>query len=536
MADTTRRGYLFALAFVSGACVMTVEMAGQRALVPHFGSSTYVWTNIIGVILAALSVGYLLGGRIADRAPDARILLGVVAAASLLCMLVPVVVHPLAEALIPAGTRQESAFRLVYLGSFLVTLLLLAPPIFLLGMVSPFTIRLLTREAGEVGRSSGTVYALSTVGSIVGTFLPTLVLIPSLGTARTILAAAGSLCLFAVAGFGLFAAKRRAAAAALLVPLLPALLLSGMPAKGGGDALEERESRMQYIRVLERGDTRILSLNEGLQTYHSLTVRGRALTGASHFDYFNLVPLHFDPALRPRLRVYVAGLAAGTVSRQLHHFFGETFRLEVDGAEIDAAVLDTGRRHFALGPPGHRNLRAMAADGRVALAEAGEPYDIVLVDAYANQMYIPHQLASVEFFARVKARLAPGGIACINVADFTPEGPLLTALKNTMASVFGTVVQVRIPAAVNYFLYAAREGEPSEDILQAGLRRASFLSRPEAPQLVDLLRYAVHARTVHRADPGTRLLTDDHAPLEALMDAAFRKARTRQADMEWPDP
>ncbi|MHC4600267.1 MAG: fused MFS/spermidine synthase, partial [Planctomycetota bacterium] len=352
-----KRILLLVLALVSGACVMTVEMAGQRSLTPFFGSSTYVWTNVIGVILAALSVGYLVGGRLADRNPRPLLLLGIVSAASALCLLIPVVVHPLAGALIPEGARQESAFRVIYLGSFLVTLLLFAPPILTLGMVPPFLVRLLTRETREVGRASGHVYALSTVGSILGTFLPTLVLIPWVGTKMTILLAGGTLLVFSMAGIALFASGGRKLAAAVFLPLLiPAVLGATQPVKGGPATLAEHESPYQYVRVHVKEDALILSLNEELETYHSLLLDGKALTDATHFDYFLLAPLHFDPDLHPRLRVYVAGLAGGVVSRQLHHFFGETFRLEVDGAEIDPTVLAMGRRFFGLQGSENRNL------------------------------------------------------------------------------------------------------------------------------------------------------------------------------------
>jgi len=513
---------------------MTIEMAGQRALVPHFGSSTYVWTNVIGVILAALSVGYLVGGRLADRSPKPLILLGIVAGASLLCMLIPLVVHPLGDALIPAGTRQESAFRVVYLGSFLTTLLLMAPPIFLLGMVSPFTVRLLTREAGEVGSTSGVVYALSTVGSIFGTFLPTLVLVPSIGTSATILISAGALCVFAVAGIVLFmAGKAYKPAAFLLLPIIPAVLLSPGSVKGSGETLAEAESRYQYIRVYREGEAVILSLNEGLETYHSIRMGDRVLTGGSHFDYMNLMPLLYDPALRPRLRVFVAGLAAGVVSRQYHHFFGETFRLEVEGAEIDEEVLAMGRRFFALRGGENRNLRSLPMDARVYLGARTAAFDIVLVDAYANQMYIPFQLGSKEFFETARARMSAGAVLCLNAVDFTPDGPLLRAVRNTLADVFGEVHQIKVPGGMNYLLFCLKGGGLRLDTARANLERASFIARPEAGELAEILEHACRISRTYHCEPGGILLTDDFAPVESLMDASFRDSRRRMSRIDW---
>jgi spermidine synthase len=516
---------------------MTVEMAGQRALVPHFGSSTYVWTNLIGLLLAALAVGYLLGGRIADRWPRPQILLVFVAVAGLICLLIPLVVRPLGGAMIPEGTRLESAFRVVYLGSFLLTLLLFVPPILLLGMVTPFIIRLMTRETQEVGRSSGRVYALSTVGSILGTFFPTLVLIPWRGTSTTFFLAAGTLILFSVAGLLLFSTLRRGKTAALLlIPLLPAAFFLSRSVKGGKDTLAEVESRVQYIRVFKKGEAIVLALNEELETYHSLLHPGRALTASSHFDYFLTLPFHFDPVLHPRLRIYIAGLAAGIMSRQIHHFFGETYRLEIDGAEIDEAVLEMGRQYFGLEGAGNRNLKAYAMDARLFLEKSDGSYDLILVDAYANQMYIPFQLASREFFRLTRERLAPGGIVCINAVDFRADGALLATVRNTMADVFPTVEQYKVPGGMNYILYAGRDGVLSEDTVRVNLGRASFLSRPEAETLSELAYYGLEAHRAFHRDPGGIVLTDDHSPIEALMDASFRRARRRSAKEDWQEP
>jgi predicted membrane-bound spermidine synthase len=532
-----RRTLLLVLALVSGACVMTVEMAGQRSLTPFFGSSTYVWTNVIGVILAALSVGYLMGGRLADRNPRPLLLLAILSVASFLCLLIPVVVHPLAGALIPEGARQESAFRVVYLGSFLVTLLLFAPPIFTLGMVPPFLVRLVTREAGEVGRASGHVYALSTVGSILGTFLPTLVFIPWIGSKCTILLAGGTLLVFSTAGIVLFASGgRKLASSALLLLLIPAALGAARPVKGGPATLAEHESPYQYVRVHAKGDALMLSLNEELETYHSLLLEGRALTGATHFDYFLFAPLHFDPELHPRLRVYVAGLAGGVVSRQLHHFFGETFRLEVDGAEIDPTVLAMGRRFFGLDSGENRNLAAYPMDARLFLENGSGKYDLILVDAYANQMYIPFQLASREFFERARGRLASGGVLCVNVADFSPRAPLLTAVRNTLARAFGRVDQVKVPGGMNYLLFASRDDVPRDSVVRRNLNRPSFASRPEAGELAALLEGALESRRSFHAEPRGTVLTDDFAPVEALMDASFREARRRMEEWKWNSP
>jgi MFS family permease len=333
--------FLLFLAFLSGMSVMLAEMAGARALCPFFGSSTYIWANVIGCLMAAMALGYYAGGRLADRKPSLLFLLSLVGSAGAFAAFVPVVLHPLAGACVPEGIGAEHSFRINVLGSLFVTVLLLAPLVFLLGMVPPFLVRLLTKDVREAGSSAGRVNAFGAVGSIFGTFLPTLILVPALGTRLTFTVAGGLLVGTAAAGTAWWGSGRRRKWSWLwLLPVLPSLMVASLPVHPGPETLAERESPYQYIRVYEREGKRYLTLNEGRDQYHSLLVEGKVLTEGNYYDYLNLVPLHFDPALRRRLRVCVVGLAAGIYSRQIHHFFGSWYDVEVDGAEIDPDVLE----------------------------------------------------------------------------------------------------------------------------------------------------------------------------------------------------
>ncbi len=523
------RMYLFALAFVSGACVMTIEMAGQRALAPHFGSSYYIWTNVIAIILAALSAGYYFGGRIADRRPSITALLAFVCSGAVLAMGSALLAAPLGGALVPDGTGMEFSFRIIFLGSFVASLVLFAPPVFMLAMVTPFITKLLATGKEDIGRSAGIVVALSTAGSILGTFLPTLFVVPALGTRLTIVAAAAVLMAVAVGGLLAFASGRiRTAAPLLLLPVFPSLLADRIPLKPTEGMVEEVESRYQYIQVRKERDATMLTLNEAFDTWHSVIVEGKYMTDRRYYDYFNLIPLHFDPGLGRKLRVLVIGLAGGVISRQLHRFFSGMFDLEIDGVELDPDVVLMGRKHFGLDSDDNRNLRTYVMDGRTFLKMSDRTYDIIFIDAYSQQIYIPFYMTTAEFFELAAGRLAKPGIVAINVCEFGETSPSLGAIRDTMASVFGRVCQVKVLYAINFLLFSAPDGfDLSGSRVRANMASPAFSSVPESDSLKMLLEYSLTAVKIYEPQAGGRILTDDDAPIEALMDRSYREVRNR---------
>jgi len=195
---------LILLVFVAGACSLAVELSASRLLAPYFGTSLFIWANLIGLILVYLTVGYYVGGRIADRFPRATVLYGMTTTAAFLISLIPFISRPIMH-------WSQSSFATysigVFYGSLVSVILLFALPMILLGCVSPFAIRLSIEQLGKSGRTSGQLYAISTAGSIVGTFLPVLWLIPSIGTYRTFFTFA--VCLLLVSVIGLVASGAR---------------------------------------------------------------------------------------------------------------------------------------------------------------------------------------------------------------------------------------------------------------------------------------------------------------------------------------
>ena len=379
------------LVVVSGACSLATEMAGARLLAPYFGTSNLVWANVIGLILLYLSLGYWLGGRWADRHPTPRALGRVVLTAAVSIALLPFLSRPLFSAAARAFTSVSSG---AYIASFFATMLTFAIPVTALGAVSPWAIRLAVDTVEEAGSVAGRLYALSTLGSIAGTFLPVLVLIPWLGTQRTLLCAATLLGLAATTALSPSARVAPTGIAALLF-----FTPGAIKAAGDGKLLYETESAYQYIQVVrEPGGDIVLHLNEGWAVHSVLPAKGPLTDG--YWDAFVTLPILTG---RSSGRVAVLGNAGGTVA----NLYGAAWpEIDVDGVEIDPTVSAVGRRFLGMNNP---RLTVHTADARYWLRGAKGGFDSIVVDAY-RQPYIPFHLASREFFALVRARLAPDGI------------------------------------------------------------------------------------------------------------------------------
>lgn len=500
---------LLLVVLVSGMSTMAVEMAASRLLGPYFGDSILVWANLIGLILIYLTVGAYLGGRWADRSPLPETLYSITTAAALWIGLVPLVAAPVLRVAQQAFTRAGialGAFEAIQIGgSFLGVLVLLAPPVTLLGCVSPFAIRLSTRQIRSAGSSAGRIYALSTVGSIVGTFAPALLTIPAIGTALTFTLFA--VLLFLVSLLGLLAHRRwrRGAAAAMffILVILLTLLLGPRTVKADPAAIAERESRYNYIQVLEIEGVRSLMLNEG-QGVHSIYDPNSLATDGT-WDMLTIAPFFNNPPFSPAEvgRVCIIGLAGGTVARQATVAYGP---IPIDGVEIDPAIVEVGRQYFDMGRP---NLNVFVTDGRFFLAHSEARYDLIAVDAY-RLPYIPFQLATREFFALVKDHLTPRGVVSINVGRTESDYRMVEALAATLRTQFATVHAVNLPYTFNTVLVATREETRPENL-------AANLVGVEDPFLQGAVKLA--AANLYPLQGDGLVFNDDRAPVEQLTNA-----------------
>jgi spermidine synthase len=488
----TGNRFLYVLVFVVGSASLGAEIAAARLMAPFFGASTIVWANTIGVVLVALSVGYWLGGRIGDRHPHLRGLCLLAMAAALLIALVPVVARPFFEVSVDALDEISAG---AFVGSLVAVLLLVAVPVVLLGAASPYAIRLAIPDVEHSGRVAGRLYAVSTVGSLFGTMLAALVLIPFAGTQRTFVAFALAVALVAAVGLGW-----RYVAVPAALAIVVALPAGTVKATADGEVIFETETEHQYVRVVEEPDgDRLLELNEG-QAVHSLYRPGSYLTG-DVWDGYLILP--FAALDRPPRRIAILGNAAGTTARAYGRYFPRT---EIDGVEIDDELTDVGRRFFDLRNP---NLRVHHEDARPWLRRSESGYDVIMVDAY-RQPYIPFYLATREFFALARDRIAPGGVVIVNAGH--PEGndDLETVLGRTLGEVFPTVL--RDPLEPTNTLLVASEAPLSATRLRDA---AEWLPRQLRP-----LALASAGRLEPRL-PGGEVYTDDRAPVEWLIDRSI---------------
>ena len=524
--------WLIILVLVAGAASLSVEFAASRLLAPYFGTSLFVWANLIGLILLYLTIGYYAGGRIADRYPRPIVLYGLTAASALLISLIPVLSRPILS-------WSQLAFATysigVFYGSLVSVILLFAIPMILLGCVSPFAIRLCTAQVVRSGRTAGQLYAISTIGSIFGTFFPVFVLIPYLGTYMTFFTTA--LALLLVSLVGILSTQRkndspsdgsgngfvhttpskksnstRLFSLLLLIPM--GLTLFGIqgPIKppsgtnGGGVLVAEKESAYNYIQVVRVGNEMQLVLNEGLAV-HSIYNPDRVLT-TGPWDYFLVAPYFNNPPFTPQQvrKVCIIGLGAGTIPHEFTSVYGPS--VSIDGVEIDGDIVNMGRKYFAMTEP---NLHVTVQDGRYFMQTTVQKYDLVGIDAY-QQPYVPFQLTTSEFFHEVQNHLTPTGVAVINAGRTSNDYRLVNALSQTMRSVFSNVYIIDTARFSNSIIIGTN-AHTALDNFQANAKATSNTS------LQSVMNESINYGNIREEHTAHANFTDDRAPVEQLIDS-----------------
>jgi predicted membrane-bound spermidine synthase len=497
---------------VAGMTTLGAELSASRLLDPFFGNSLVVWASIIGLMLLYLTVGYYIGGRWADKDPRHTTLFQITAWGAFLIGLVPLIARPVLR----WSAEGLAQFNVgIMAGSFLGVLVLFSIPITLLGTVSPFAIRLALRDVEHGGNTSGSVYAISTLGSLLGTFLPVLILIPLLGTQLTFFFLSMVLLLVSLGGLLGTQPKRALAYAAMLVILIGLNILSLRgPIKATPGLVYEAETGYNYIQVIRLRDPQggywhALQLNEG-QGIHSLYnpnyYEYPLVDGV--WDYFLIAPYFNDP---PHLEgnvgsLLLIGSAAGTIAKSFSEIYGP---IPIDGVEIDPGILEVGRQWFDMNEP---NLTVHAQDGRYFLANTSHTYDMIAVDAY-RPPYIPFHLTTQEFFQEIYEHLNDDGVMVINAGRTTTDYSLVDVLGSTMNSVFPSVYVLDVP---DY-------GSPLGNSLIIATKQPTRLENFEhnVAQLEHPLLQRVAARALNS---GVRdfestgvVFTDDKAPVEQVI-------------------
>jgi len=496
--------YLLFTVFISGMTTLAAELAASRLIGNVFGTSNLVWASIIGLILIYLTVGYFLGGKWADQNPTAGAMYRVLAWGAFTLGLVPYIAGPVLRS---AATAFEGLNVGIMAGSFVAVLILFSVPITFLGTISPFAIRLSVDDTSKAGQTSGQIYAISTLGSFIGTFLPTLVTIPTIGTRLTFLVFSSFLLFVALAGLGKYASQR-AMFKFMWMPFVLAIvaaLFTGQALKNSAGQVYETESEYNYIQVQEIDGFTYLRLNEG-QGVHSI-YRPDTLQYNGPWEEFLVGPF-FYAARRPEdvKRMAIVGLAAGTVARQATAVYGN---IPIDGYELDPEIVEVGREYFHMDMP---NLTVHIGDGRWNLEQSPYQYDIIAVDAY-RPPYIPPHMTTQEFFAICASHLTGSGVLTINVGSVPGDRRLIDGLATTMATIFPSVHIMDIPNTLNTMLFATRQPTTPENFMD----NLKILSKDPGvhPLLINTM-----TTTFANLKPNyqtTMVFTDDRAPIEWIV-------------------
>ena len=463
MGSTHANRFLYLAVFSAGMTTLAVELSAARLLEAVFGTSNIVWANVIGLILVYLTLGYFVGGRWADRSPHLTTFYQLLAWAAFSAGLIPLVSNPILNAAARAfpGPNELSGNAAVIAGSFASVLVLFAAPVTLLGCVSPFAIRLALSQVSSAGDVSGRMYAVSTLGSIVGNFTPVLLLIPAVGTARTFLIFAGLLMLVALVGLARAGGRwRRWLWMPVVLAGLAWLTLPGpvKPVEAGKRLLWEKESAYNLIQVVEdEYGWRYLLLNEG-QGWHSLYHPDQLLTGFT-WDFFLTGPLFNAPPFDPDAvdRLAIIGLAGGTIARQYDAVYHPQ---RIDGVEIDPEIVRAGQRFFGMDWP---NLNVVVADGRYFLAHTDQVYDVIAVDAY-RLPYIPWHLTTAEFFRQAREHLDDDGVLVVNVGRTESDYRLVQAVVSTLRAAFASTHVIPVPDSFNAIVVATVQPSSADNL------------------------------------------------------------------------
>lgn len=497
--------------FFSGMAVMAVELGASRLLAPYFSSSQIVWTIIIGTIMIATALGNLWGGRSADRNPDPDRLYRRILLAALWIAAIPLtgkyIIIAISGALI---LTVNTSFLTI--ATFLSCAILFVYPLLLLGTVTPSLAKYCTNNLESNGRVVGNLVAFNTIGSILGTFLPTFLTIPTVGTGLTFLLFSGVLLILSLIYFWQRKGWQKIHFAGLVFFLICTIGgHSSSFAFWKDNLLYEGESLYNYLQVEDRPDSIILSTNVLFGVQSIKTKRG-GLTGM-YYDYALAGPVLAQPSDRP-LRILILGMGTGTFASQCRQYFPHA---SIEGVEIDDKITALARDYFSLPP----DIRVTDYDGRAYLAATDKTYDLILVDAYQD-ITIPFYMSSREFFQLLRTRLTAKGIMVVNMNMHSDGNKSMNEyLSDTIASVFPEVSTIDVPGTTNRELFAG-----SVPMTSTALRsRTKSFSQPE---LQLLLNHAADGLKSYHG--GTSILTDDKAPVEILgmqtLDEIIQKERS----------
>ena len=498
--------YLYFTEFFSGLAVMAVELGASRLLAPFFSSSQIVWTIIIGTIMIAMALGNIYGGRSADKDPDPDRLYRRILIAAIWIAAIPVLGKYIILGISAVLVFSVNTNFLIW-AAFAACMIIFVFPLFLLGTVTPSLARYTVQSIDESGKVVGTLGAFNTVGSIIGTFLPTFVTIPAVGTAVSFLIFSGVLLAISL----IYYLSSRTGYKKCIFAVIAFILCcvfghNGSFAFWQDDLAYEGESVYNYLQVKENEEEKALSTNVLFGVQSVLIKDDKRLTGM-YYDYAMAAPFMAGLSGDDEMDVLILGMGTGTYATQCGRFFGD---LNIEGVEIDDKITALAYEYFEL----PKDTNVVTYDGRAFLNSTGSQYDVIMVDAYQD-ITIPFQMSSVEFFSLVRGHLKDGGVMTVNMnMRGKSEGSINQYLSDTISYVFPYVYTIDVPGYTNRVLFAS----VNEDFPERGLENMELWAEEKDDErsaaLVSWMKNIYP--DIGRYERGDYLLTDDKAPVELL--------------------
>jgi len=499
---------LFVVVFISGAVVMSLEILGSRILAPYFGNTLFVWGSLIGIVLTSLGIGYYLGGKIADKKANINIVSQLLFVSGIFILLIPIFA--------PLILNSDFIITNAKYGPLMVIFILFTPPTILLGMVSPFAIKLKAKEINKLGNVVGNLYFVSTIGSIVGTFLTVFYLIPAFGVKSIILSL--SMILIFVSLFGLERRKNAIIILIIVLVLLPSNLVrsfhmfNNVVNKLNYKTIYETDSAYYHIIVAEDRDKqhnshkRILFLDN---VRHSSMYLDNTSESSFVYPYYFHLGYLFNPRIKDILFIGGGGLSAPK------KFLKEYKDVTIDVVEIDPKVEAIAKKYFAIEE--NKRLNIFIDDGRQFLLKTNKTYDLIILDAYSNT-YVPFHLMTLEFFQIIDDHLKDDGIVISN---------LVTALLGDLSNLYRAEYKTMAQFFPQIYVFPTVKDKPflyTQNVILIGTKSKDPFSKEELLQRATNVKIGINVsdfvnnyleKKVKTLD--VSILTDDYAPANNLL-------------------
>ncbi|MBI5217130.1 MAG: fused MFS/spermidine synthase [Ignavibacteriae bacterium] len=494
--------FLYWLVSVVGAVVLALEILGTRVLGPFYGVSIFLWSALISVTLAALSLGYMLGGKMADKNASLSRLSLLLLISGVWILLIPWIRHPFLTLAEPLGLRTA-----VLVAAFI----LFFPPLMLLGMVNPFAIKLKATSLETIGKTAGNLNAISTLASVVSALLTGYVLIPNVGVTALLLILGFLLLITAIVGSRIEKKSKLTRVSAIMLILFAGLIFRNNP-----EVLPNPSEGLLAIEESSYGELRVLDIEEQRHLLIDGGIHSRADTStwrsSVHYCAVMELPKYFFDEPGTAL---VIGLGGGSLVKQYDYH-----SWQVDAVEIDPVVISMAEKYFGLSRS-EANLFEM--DGRQFLQSTQKKYDVIMLDAFGSSS-IPFHLCTNEAYQLLSSRLVPNGILAVNIETKGWDDPIISTFTATLKSVFQNVLVLPIEEPPSSF---------GNVVLLASQQRLEPKRVPEDNVTYDpAWRYGPGYQKVHAWDnrfipkfEHATILTDDKNPVDVRAEEINYAAR-----------